>query len=176
MAKSLEATISKTGIEALQRSSTEVSEAYDVYLKDRAHYRRWNRQDNETALAFYQQAAVLDPDFSLAHAGITNTYALRAAMIDEFERATLVIINNGHEAWSYRWNMAFVEALRGNIEQALDWYEQTVDAGRRRIEWDEQESGFASLRDEPRFQAALEKQRQLRGEMRARVNVMLNEQ
>lgn len=43
-------------------------------------------------------------------------------------------------------------------------------------EWAEQESGFASLRDEPRFQAALEKQRQLRGEMRARVNVMLNEQ
>jgi tetratricopeptide (TPR) repeat protein len=99
-----------------------------------------------------------------------------ATMIDEFERATLVIINNGHEAWFYRWNMAFVEALRGNIEQALDWYEQAVDAGRRRYEWDEQESGFASLRDEPGFQAALEKQRQLRGEMRARVNVMLHEQ
>ena len=49
-------------------------------------------------------------------------------------------------------------------------------AGRRRYEWDEQESGFASLRDEPGFQAALEKQRQLRGEMRARVNVLLNEQ
>jgi TolB-like protein/TPR repeat protein len=391
VAKSLEITISKTGIETLQRGSTEVSEAYDVYLKGRAHYRRWNRQDNETALAFYQQAVVLDPDFSLAHAGIANTYALRAsmygvgdewaeksirqaklalsinpelpeaykalgitsfhfghyqesltyylkavelnpgydealfniaevyqqqgqldeavryqmrdserafgaerlsiylrdlqfhdeadklrewtsaeipisfltedslslkyllagdferarvhsqrmrtsfpvlafswqraseieqaaglwdvaqeyieeavalsgdspsypklllahmlqrrgeneeaaAMIDEFERATLGIINNGHEAWFYRWSMAFVEALRGNIEQALDWYEQAVDAGRRRYEWDEQESGFASLRDEPRFQAALEKQRQLRGEMRARVNVMLNEQ
>ena len=391
VAKSLEATISKTGIEALQRGSTEVSEAYDVYLKGRAHYRRWNRQDNETALAFYQQAVVLDPDFSLAHAGIANTYALRASMygageewaeksiqqaelalsinpvlpeaykalgiisfhyghyqqslnyhlkaielnpgydealfniaeiyqlqgqwdeairyqmrdserafgaerlsiylrelqfddeadklrewasaeipisfptedslslkyllagnfeqarvhsqrmrtsfpglafswqraseieqaagvwnvaqeyaekaaalsgdapsypklmlahmlqrrgeneeaapmIDEFERATLDIINNGHEAWFYRWNMAYVEALRGNIEQALDWYEQSVDAGRRRYEWDEQEPGFASLRDEPGFQAALEKQRQLRGEMRARVKVMLNEQ
>jgi len=80
VAKSLEATISNTGIEALQRSSTQVSEAYDVYLKGRAHYRRWNRQDNETALAFFQQAIVLDPDFSLAHAGIANTYALRASM------------------------------------------------------------------------------------------------
>ncbi len=71
---------------------------------------------------------MLDPDFSLAHAGIANAYALRASMYAAGD------------------------------------------------EWDEQESGFASLRDEPGFQAALEKQRQLRGEMRARVNVMLHEQ
>ena len=71
--------------------------------------------------------------------------------------------------------MAYVEATRGNIEQALDWYEQSVDAGRRRYEWDEQEPGFELLRDEPRFQATLEIQRQLREKMRARVSVMLNE-
>lgn len=390
VAISLEATISKTGIEALQRGSTQVPEAYDVYLKGRAHYRRWNSQDNETALAFYQKAVLLDPQFSLAHAGIANTYALRAslygagdewaeqsiqqaelalsinpvlpeaykalgitsfhyghyqeslnyclksieldpgydealfniaeiyqrlgqwdqavyyqirdserasgaerlavylrdlqfndeadkirkrtseeipisyftesslslkyllagnfaqarihsqrmktsfpgnafswqrageiewlagewdvaqeyieeavrlssdspsypklllahmlqrqgedeaatAMIGEFVNATLALINNGHEAWFYRWNMAYVEAIRGNIEQALDWYEQAVDAGRRRYEWDEQEPGFELLRNEPRFKTALEKQRQLRREMRASVTVMLKE-
>jgi len=384
VAASLEATISKTGIEALQQSSTEISAAYDAYLKGRGYYRRWTRQDNETALAFYQQAIELDPGFALAHAGIANTYALRtsnygvgeqwaqkaiqqaelalsinpvspeaykalgivsfhnghyqeslgyylkavemnpgydealfniaeiyqrqgrwdeavryqlrdrerafgveqlsiylrdlqfydeaekllvrisvdipisfpteaslsaryllagdyeqarthsermqvsfprlafswqraaeieqaagnwetaeeyvkkavalevnspsypklmlaqllqrrgeeqaaATLIDKHEHATLVIINNGHEAWFYPWNMAFVEALRGNTGQALDWYEQAVEAGRRRFEWDVQEAGFASLRDEPRFQAALEKQRQLRVVMRARV-------
>jgi TolB-like protein/DNA-binding winged helix-turn-helix (wHTH) protein/TPR repeat protein len=389
VAQSLEATISNTGIEALQRNSTEVPEAYDAYLKGRVYYRRWNSQDNETALAFYQQAIVLDPDFALAHAGIANTYALRAtrygagdewteksiqqaqlalsinpllpeaykalgitsvhygfyqeslnyylkavelnpgydealfniaeiyqqqghwdeavryqmrdseraggaerlsiylremqffdeadklwerssadipisffteasislryllagdldlarihsqrmrvsfpgfafswqraseieqaagnwdaaqeyieqavaltdgspsypklllahmlerrgetqaaaALLDEFERATLDIINSGHEGWFLRWSMAYVQVLRGNIEEALSWYEQAVEAGRRRYEWDEQEPAFAPLRNEPRFQAALEKQRQYRQQMHARVAVMMN--
>jgi len=80
VAKSLQATVSQAGIEALQRSSTDVADAYDAYLKGRTYYRRWNPQDNETALAFYQQALVLDPDFALAHAGIANTYALRATV------------------------------------------------------------------------------------------------
>ncbi len=388
VAVSLEATLSKTVIEALQRGSTEVSAAYDAYLKGRVYYRRWNRQDNETALAFYQQAIELDPDFALAYAGIANGYALRASrfgvgeewaekaiqqaelalsinpvlpeaykalgivsfdsghyqkalghslkalelnsafdealfniaeiyqlqgrwdeavryqmrdserafgaeqlavylrnmqfndeadqlqarvsaeipisiftdgslslryllagdfeqarvlaermrvsypesvfswqrsaeieraagnwdaaqeyvekavelsgnfqtfpklmlahmlqrrgdkqaavsLIDDFERATLVSINNGHEAWFYRWNMAFLQALRGNKQEALDWYEQAVEAGRRRYEWDEFEPAFDSLRDEPRFQAALEKQSLQREDMHARVALML---
>jgi adenylate cyclase len=388
VANSLEATLSKAVIEALQRGSTEVSAAYDAYLKGRAYYRRWNRQDNETALAFYQQAIELDPDFALAHAGIANGYALRASryevgqewaekaiqqaelalsinpilpeaykalsivsfdtghnqealghglkalefnpafdealfniaeiyqlqgqwdeavryqmrdserafgaeqlavylrnlqfndeadqlqarvtaelpisiftegslslkyllagefgqarvhsermrvsypesvyswqrsaeiervagnweqaqeyaekavelsgnfqtfpklmlahmlqrsgdkqaaaiLIDDYERDTLAKLNRGHEAWFYPWNMAFIQALRGNKQEALDWYEQAVDAGRRRYEWDEFEPAFDLLRDEPRFQAALEKQRSQREDMHARVAVML---
>jgi TolB-like protein/DNA-binding winged helix-turn-helix (wHTH) protein len=388
VAKSLEATISKTGIEALQQGSTKVPEAYDDYLKGRAYYRRWSRQDNETALAFYQQAIELDPGFALAHAGIANAYALRATMygagdewaaesiqqaqlalsinpvlpeaykalgitsvhygfyqeslnyylkaielnprydealfniaeiyqqqglwdeavryqirdserpfgadrlsiylrnlqfneqadklrerasidipisflseasfslkylladdfeqarihsqrmmvsfpgiafswqraseieqaagnwdaaqeyveeavaltngspsypklllahilerrgetqaatvlIDEFESATLENISNGHEGWFPRWNMAYLMVLRGNIPEALNWYEQAVDAGRRRYEWDEKEPAFASLQNEPQFQAALEKQRQYRQQMHDRVAIML---
>jgi TolB-like protein/DNA-binding winged helix-turn-helix (wHTH) protein len=388
VAKSLEATISDTSIEALQRNSTEVPEAYDAYLKGRAHYRRWSRQDNETALAFYQQAIALDPGFALAHAGISNSYALRATMygggsdwaeksiqqaelalsinpglpeaykalgitsfhyghyqeslnyslkavelnpdydealfniaeiyqfqghwdkavryqlrdserafgadrlaiylrdlhfydeadklrerasteipisfptedslslkyilagdfeqarvhaqrmrtsfpdfafswqraseieqatgdwdiaeqyieeavarfdgspsyprlllahmlqrrgeeqaaallIDDFERATMQLINESHEAWFHRWTMTYVQVLRGNIPEALDWYEQAVDAGRRRYEWDEREPAFAALQSEPRFQAALEKQRRYRQQMHDRVAVLL---
>jgi len=394
VATSLEATISKAGIEALQQNSTEVSAAYDAYLKGRAAYRRWTRQGNETALAFYQQAIELDPGFALAHAGIANSYGLRTAkygvgqewaekaiqqaelalsinpvlpeahkalgivsfdaghyqealahglkalelnpafdealfniaeiyqlqgrwdeavryqmrdserafgaeqlavylrdmqfndeadllqarvsaeipisiftegslslrymlggnfeqarvhtermrvsfpenvfswqrsaeveraagnweatqeylekavdlsgdgqtfpklmlaqmlqrdgdshddtraatiLIDDFERATLSSINSGHEAWFYPWNMAYVQALRGNNQEALDWYEQAVEAGRRRYEWDELEPAFALLRDEPRFQAALDQQRQQRVDMRARVTVLLKD-
>jgi hypothetical protein len=94
-------------------------------------------------------------------------------LIDDFERATLLSINNGHEAWIYLWNMAYVQALRGNKQEALDWYELAVEAGRRRYEWDELEPAFNLLRDEPRFQAALEQQRQQREDMHARVAVML---
>lgn len=389
VARSLEASISITGIEVLQSNSTQVPEAYDAYLKGRVYYRRWNQQDNETALAFYQQAIERDPGFALAHAGIANTYALRVtmygagdewvdksieqaklalsinpllpeahkalgitsfhygfyqealnhnlkaidlnpaydealfniaeiyhqqghwdeavryqirdssraqgaerlsiylrdlrffdeadsirekttadipisfptesrlslrylltgdldqarvhsqrmrvsfpdfayswqrageiemaagnwdaaqeyieeavaltdrtpsfpklllahmlhkrgdtqaatALLDEFERATLNIISAGHDGWFLRWNMACVQVLRGNIEEALSWYEQAVEAGRRRYEWDELEPAFEPLRKEPRFQAALEKQRKYRQQMHARVAVMMS--
>jgi len=388
VAKSLEATVSKSGIEALQRSSTKNPDAYDAYLKGRAFYRRWTRQDNESALVFYQQAVALDPEFALAYAGIANTFALRTTMfgaaedwleksvsqaelalsinpdlpeahkalgltsfhrghyqealnhylkavelnpgydealfniaeiyqlqgrwdeairyqlrdsdrafgaerlsiylrdmhfdkaaeklwnrvsaeipisffteaslslkyllesdfekarihsqrmrvsypgealswqraseieqaagrwdvaedyaekaveltthspsypklmlahmllrrgegqaglklIDEFERANLKLINSDHEAWFQRWNMAYAQVLRGNMGEALSWYERAVDAGRRRYEWDEREPAFAPLRNEPRFQAALERQRQYRKQMRDRVAAII---
>lgn len=388
VAASLSATVSKAGIEALQRGSTEIAAAYDAYLRGRDHYRRWNNQDNETALAFYQRAIELDPGFALAQAGIANAYAMRAAtygtgdewaekaieqaqlaltinpslpeaykalgisgyhngyykdalnhylkaielnpgydealfnmaeiyhlqgqwdeavhyqmrdseralgaerlsiylrdvglqdeadrlltrasaevpvsypgeeslslqyllsgdyerarshagrmltllpgfalswqragdielaageldraqayiekaatladasqpypklrlayllllrnekdaartLLDEAMAAALQSISKGHEAWLHRWNMAAAESLLGNNQSSIEWYEKAVEAGRRRFEWDEQEPIFADLRNEPRFQAALEKQRLLRRQMRERVTVMI---
>jgi len=387
VAASLKATVSKAGVEALQRGSTESAAAYDAYLKGRDHYRRWTNQDNETALAFYQRAIELDPGFALARAGIANTYAMRSAtygagdewaakaieqaqlalainpslpeaykalgissfhhgfyqhalnhylkalelnpgydetlfniaeiyhllgqwdeavryqlrdserafgaerlsiylrdlglqdeadrlstrasvevpvsypgeeslslhflltgdyeqarshsarmrtllpgialswqragdielaagdperaqeymekavaladasqpypklrlahllllrgkkdnaraLLDEAAVSALQNISNGHEAWFYRWIMAATESLRGNSQASIDWYEKAVEAGRRRHEWDEWDPVFDGLRNEPGFRAALEKQRQLRWQMRERAAVM----
>ena len=68
----------ETGPESVRLGSTDNSEAWEAYIKGRAAYRRWTRQDNETALAFYQRAVELDPRFALAIAGIANVNALRA--------------------------------------------------------------------------------------------------
>jgi TolB-like protein/DNA-binding winged helix-turn-helix (wHTH) protein len=389
VANSLEATISEVDRLGSQRGSTDNSAAYDAYLKGRDYYRRWSSQDNETALAFYQQAVELDPDFALAQAGVANAYALRSAtfgaghewaekaihqaelalslnpllpeahkalglgsfvfghyqdsinhylkaidlnpnydealfnlaelyelqgrwdesvryqmrdsqrahgavrlaiylrnlqlpeeagkllaqtsdevpisfsiegslslhylltdefdqarahaqrmlvsfpefafswqraaeieiraghwdaaqpyieksvalsgrlqpyprlllaqlmlrrgengpatvILDEVEALTLEQIDRGHEAWFHRWNMAFVQTLRGEHAQAVDWYLEAVEAGRMRYEWDEQDTVFLPLRSDSRFQAALEKQRQQRARMRARVVTMLD--
>ncbi len=56
---------------------TENKEAYDLYLKGRFY---WNRrgQGLKKGLEYFLQAAELDPEFSLAHAGIADTYALFA--------------------------------------------------------------------------------------------------
>jgi TolB-like protein/Flp pilus assembly protein TadD len=384
VARSLAATVSTVGREAVMRNSTSVQGAYELYLKGRAAYRRWTLQDNETALAFYRQALELDPDYALAIAGLANALALKAtefgggeqpageaiaaanralsinqdlpeahkalgivsfhegryqsalghyrealrlepnydealfnlaetyqvlgrwdesvhyqlqdsfrpqglerlsfylrdlgfdeeadsiampllaelpvsffsdenrslhyllqgdieksreharrmqdffpnspdgwmregdidlragdqasaeknfmiavnmpgisnnyaklrlaqllmergettrpaALLGEVEIFSLEAVSNGHEAWYHRWNMAFARALQGDREMALDWYEKAVDAGRRRFEWDEGESAFASIANEPRFRAALERQRNARSEMKQKV-------
>ncbi|MEP6595306.1 MAG: hypothetical protein ABJA71_05135, partial [Ginsengibacter sp.] len=56
---------------------TENKEAYDYYLKGRFY---WNRRGPslKKALEYFLKAAELDPEFSLAHAGLADTYALFA--------------------------------------------------------------------------------------------------
>ncbi|MEO8766306.1 MAG: adenylate/guanylate cyclase domain-containing protein [Ginsengibacter sp.] len=56
---------------------TESKEAYDLYLKGRFY---WNRRGPglKKGLEYFLRAAELDPEFSLAHAGIADTYALFA--------------------------------------------------------------------------------------------------
>ncbi len=56
---------------------TENKEAYDFYLKGRFY---WNRRGPglQKGLEYFLKAAELDPEFSLAHAGIADTYALFA--------------------------------------------------------------------------------------------------
>ena len=390
VATALKATISEVGLETLKRGSTKDPKAYDAYLKGRAAYRRWTRPDNETALAFYQQAVDLDPEFALAIAGIANAQALRASkfglghewieeairqarraldlnpdlpeahkalgisfyyegryqqaldyyrealrlepnydeaiyniaeiyqiqgrwdesvryqLLDshrpfglerlsiylrnlrfyeqaeamtrkfkadlplafftdenlsvhylvngEFDQArqatrrmqqsfpdiatgwlregeidlftnelaaaekniqtavampglfqnyarlrlahlqllrgdsdsadlllrpveaySLQAINNGHEAWFHRWNLAFINSLSGNKEAALSWYERAVDSGRRSYEWDERDSAFQLIADEPRFLAALQRQRDSRLQMKQKVAELLEQ-
>jgi len=96
-----------------------------------------------------------------------------AALLKEVEIASLESIQKGHEAWYHRWNLSMIHALRGEREAALTWYERAVDAGRRRYDWDEQEGAFGTIADDPRFRAALERQRKLRKEMKERVRSFL---
>ena len=70
--------IAEAGPEIDASGSSGNPEAREAYLKGRAAYRRWTRQDNEAALAFYQRAIALDPGFALAVAGAANANALRA--------------------------------------------------------------------------------------------------
>jgi adenylate cyclase len=60
---------------SITTNPTENKEAYDLYLKGRFY---WNRRGPglKKGLQYFQQAAELDPEFSLAHAGIADTYAL----------------------------------------------------------------------------------------------------
>ncbi|HEV8080950.1 MAG TPA: adenylate/guanylate cyclase domain-containing protein [Chitinophagaceae bacterium] len=71
----LKITLRETERAIITTTSTENKEAYDLYLKGRFY---WNRRGPglKKALEYFVMAAKLDPEFSLAHAGIADTYAL----------------------------------------------------------------------------------------------------
>src|SRR4029079_2254961 len=70
IAAALRITLSPQEQQALSAKPTENLQAYDLYLRGRNYARRVGRQDMQFALQMYENAAALDPDFSLAHAGV----------------------------------------------------------------------------------------------------------
>jgi len=53
--------------------------AYDLYLKGREHYGRYNAESLPVALDLFQQATAVDPSYALAWAGIADTHAQMVA-------------------------------------------------------------------------------------------------
>ena len=60
--------------ERLVETKTTVNEAYDLYLKGTQHFKRKDLDDIKKALALFEQAVVLDPQYSEAWAYIGETY------------------------------------------------------------------------------------------------------
>jgi TolB-like protein/tetratricopeptide (TPR) repeat protein len=61
----------------LVKTGTRNLEAYELYLKGRHAWERFGTQLH-AAQAYFERAVTLDPDYALAHAGISDTYATLA--------------------------------------------------------------------------------------------------
>lgn len=77
IASALKAKLSGKEKELVGKKPTENLAAYDYYLKGRDYYRRYHKQDNETAIEMFQKALKLDPNFALAYAGLAAAYSRR---------------------------------------------------------------------------------------------------
>jgi serine/threonine protein kinase/Flp pilus assembly protein TadD len=60
----------------LTKRYTDNNEAYQLYLKGQYHYAKRTKPDLELGIEEYKQAIALDPNFALAHVGISATYAI----------------------------------------------------------------------------------------------------
>jgi DNA-binding winged helix-turn-helix (wHTH) protein/TolB-like protein/Flp pilus assembly protein TadD len=78
--------------ERLTKRYTENNEAYEAYLKGRYMWNKRTVDSLQKALAYFQQAIRLDPNYSLAYVGLADTYTLLsfftlAAPNDAFPKA-----------------------------------------------------------------------------------------
>ena len=60
----------------LSKRHTDDAEAYQLYLKGRHHWDRWTEDGFYRAIEYFEQAAVRDPSYALAHAGVADSYVL----------------------------------------------------------------------------------------------------
>jgi len=61
----------------LEKRATKNLDAYSFYLKGKEYYYKYNKEDNETAIALFKKALERDSSYSLAYAGLGNAYGQR---------------------------------------------------------------------------------------------------
>jgi TolB-like protein/DNA-binding winged helix-turn-helix (wHTH) protein/Tfp pilus assembly protein PilF len=93
IASALRVRMSEAERDRLYRRHTESGEAYERYLMGRARLRSFTEEDALQAIAEFESARDLDPDFALAHAGMaTAASQLRVRFGSK----------KGHETWDAR--------------------------------------------------------------------------
>lgn len=78
IAEVLRARLTRSESLRLETPPTRDIGAYDYYLQGRQHYGRYNKAANETAIALFERALQLDPEFALAYAGLADAFAQNA--------------------------------------------------------------------------------------------------
>ena len=74
----LRPTLSGTEAEKIKKRYSQNSEAYQLYLKGRYHWLKFTPDDHKKAAAYFNQAITLDPNFALAHSGLSDTFGASA--------------------------------------------------------------------------------------------------
>lgn len=60
----------------LARRYTEISDAYELYLKGRYHWNKRSAEGLERSIDCFREAIALDPGYALAYAGLADSYTL----------------------------------------------------------------------------------------------------
>ncbi len=134
IARALEVRLTREEKSRITAESTQDMAAYDAYLRGREYYKKFQKEDNETAIVLFKEALEIDPDYALAHAGLADAYAQRALRFD-FTQAWLdsayvaaskaIGLNSelaeGHKA------LGLVYQLEGRNSSARDAYKKALE-------------------------------------------------
>src|SRR5271167_472179 len=131
IAKALEIKLSPQEEKVIAKKPTANPEAYDFYLRGRSYLRQ---RQFEYALAMYEEAVKLDPNFALSYAGIASVWG----GMHEFRSADPLFVTNGLEACAKAERLApdspEVVAARARIQYAQHNYDESIRLARRAIE------------------------------------------
>lgn len=74
ISRQLELTLTRKGKRVLYKHHTESAEAYQLYLKGRYHWNKYDQSSLKNAIDYFSQAIEIDPAYALAYAGLADTY------------------------------------------------------------------------------------------------------
>lgn len=97
--------------------------AYNAYLQGRFYYERRTRDDLDKALAYFQQAVQLDPNYAQAWSALAWVWIARAEAADgaSFEEGYRMARAAAEKALQLDPNLAEALAGMGRIKRTFDW-------------------------------------------------------
>jgi serine/threonine protein kinase/tetratricopeptide (TPR) repeat protein len=131
IAKALEIKLSPQEEKVIAKKPTANPVAYDFYLRGRSYLRQ---RQFEYALAMYEEAVKLDPNFALSYAGIAHVWG----GMHEFRSPNPEFVEKGLAACAKaEWlaaDLPEVLSARARIQYAQHHYEESIRLARRAIE------------------------------------------
>lgn len=128
IARSLAMELVPDQVDVLGRSTPRRTEAYQAYLKGRYHWNRGTFEGVKSAIAYYERALQLDPDFAAAHSAMA--------------RARIALANQAKQPGRVLLEQAKISAVRsieldpgisdahlalGEIRRSLEWNWRTAE-------------------------------------------------
>jgi TolB-like protein/lipoprotein NlpI len=133
IASSLKAKLSPEERERIEKTATQSTEAYALYLKGRSHYNRYTKDDNEQSITFFKEALQLDPKYALAYAGLGDAYSQRVqrygfvmSWIDSAVAAAQVALSLDPELAEGYKALGLAYDNQGKTQLALEQYYRAV--------------------------------------------------
>jgi TolB-like protein/Flp pilus assembly protein TadD len=74
ISEQLELTLTRNEKRVLYKHHTESAEAYQLYLKGRYHWNKYDQSSLKNAIDYFSQAIEIDPAYALAYAGLADSY------------------------------------------------------------------------------------------------------
>lgn len=138
LASALQIQISSAERQRFYRRYTSNPEAYENYLRGRSELARYTRQSTSAAMAAFESALHIDPNYSLAHAGLGMACAvmrIRFAPEDEVRSWDERARNEAHRALTLDPNLAEAHEALAAVSRSSEFnWELVIDESRHALE------------------------------------------
>lgn len=128
IARSLAMELVPDQVDVLGRSTPRRTEAYQAYLKGRYHWNRGTFEGVKSAIAYYERALELDPDFAAAHSAMARA---RIALANQAKQPGRVLLEQAKIAAvrSIELDPGISDAhlALGEIRRSLEWNWRTAE-------------------------------------------------
>ena len=148
VSQALQSRLSATETQKIEKKPTNNAEAMQLYMRGRFHWNKRTSKDLQKAIAYFEQATTLDPNFALVFAALAESYTLASGYAistphESFPKARAAAeralkiddsLAEAHNAlayvlFNYEWNFAESEreaaraiALNPNYATAFHWF------------------------------------------------------
>ncbi|HSA91818.1 MAG TPA: protein kinase [Terriglobales bacterium] len=141
IAKALELMLTEKEKRTLVKAPTTDVQAYDLYLRGRQYFKQWNRKGLEFARQMFARAAVIDPGYARAYAGVADVcsviyqyYDASEANLKEADAASRKALELDPELAEAHVARGMAIALRKQYSEAVKEFEAAIRLNPRMFE------------------------------------------